>query len=53
MNMILLENYKCEIEKLREHLHDAIRHKDKEIIITISKELDELIIEYMKETIKK
>lgn len=53
MKMILLENYKYGIEKLREHLHEAIKCQDAEIILNISMELDKLIVEYMREITEK
>lgn len=47
MDMASLEHYKYEVERFRELLHEAINSKDAERILNTSRELDELIVQYM------
>ena len=44
-----MENYKEKIEKLRELLHEAIDKGNSSEIISISQEMDKLLLEYIKE----
>lgn len=48
MSMTSSEHFKCEVERFRELLHEAINSEDAERILNISRELDELIVQYIK-----